>query len=321
MTRVAPVEPDEGAEVAPGPTPRAVRRPATLPAVVIVTHDTRDEALEALESVRAAGASEVVVVDSGSRDGTARAVRDRDPLVRVLELANVGFGRGANAGIRVTSTSAVVVANADVRFDTAALSTLGLAFEEDPRVAAVGPRVTYPGGAHQASARRRPDALTAIGHAILGRALPGNRFTRRYRDLDADSERPREVDWLSGCALALRRGALEEVGGFDPGYFLYMEDVDLGDRLRAAGWRLRYEPAARVVHRVGASTSGRPGRSLLLHAHSLDRYLRRRYADVPFGGLARPAVRVGLAVWVALTWVVGRLAGRGRSSTGERTGA
>jgi N-acetylglucosaminyl-diphospho-decaprenol L-rhamnosyltransferase len=218
----------------------------------------------------------VVVADAGSRDGTVAAVRGRADVTRVLALANTGFGRAANAGVRATSARFVLVANADVRVRPGALARLAASLAAAADVAAVGPQVRYPSGALQASARRHLDAPTVLGHAVLGRWWPENPWTRRYHARDLPSEVPRDVAWLSGCALLLRREAFESVGGFDPGYFLYVEDVDLGDRLRAAGWRLRYEPAAVVEHRVGASTSRARGRALWHHAASLDRYLARR---------------------------------------------
>jgi N-acetylglucosaminyl-diphospho-decaprenol L-rhamnosyltransferase len=290
-------------------------------ALVVVSHETRDEALACLGT--ATEADERVLVDTGSTDGTAAAVRARHPDVVVLELANAGFGRGANAGVRATSAPVVVVANADVRFGPDALGVLRDALDASSGLAAVGPAVTYPDGSPQASARRLPAPTTAIGHALLMRVRPDNRFTRRYRAQDADPGRARDVDWLSGCALALRRAAFDSVDGFDPGYFLYVEDVDLGVRLRDAGWRLRYEPRASVVHRVGASTRRRRGRALLHHARGLDRFYGRHLASSAGRRLARPLLRLALGGWVVVSLVgeaLERRLGLGRSSTGERGG-
>lgn len=296
---------------------------AESPAVVVVTHDTREDALACLRSALDAGADELVLVDSGSRDGTSAAVRSTLPDVRVLELANVGFGRAANAGIAATRAAEVVLANADVRFGQTSLAILRACLVDDVSVAAVGPAVVYPDGSPQASARRLPDPATAVGHALLGRLAPANRFTRRYRQLDADPGLPRDVDWLSGCALALRREAFAQVGGFDPGYFLYVEDVDLCVRLRSAGWRLRYDPTARVTHRVGASTGRRRAWALVQHARGLDRFHAVHLARSGPARLLRPLVRLGLAGWVVATLVwerVERLTGDARSTTGERGG-
>jgi len=284
---------------------------------VVVSHETRDEALGCLATLPAAGAEEIVLVDSGSTDGTAEAVRELHPEVRVLELDNVGYARAANAGVGVTRAPFVAVSNADVRFEPGSLKALVGALEADAVLAAAGPAVRYPDGRHQASARRLPDPLTAVAHAALSRVAPGNRWTRRYRASDADPATPREADWLSGCALVLRRSAFDQVGGFDAGYRLYVEDVDLGVRLRAAGWRLRYEPSARVVHRVGVSTGRRRVWALVTHARSLDRFHRMHLAHGLTGRLSRPLVRIGLAVWVVATLAWARLLGRGRSTTGE----
>lgn len=287
-------------------------------AVVVVSHDTRDEVLACVPTLWPAGADEVVVVDSGSSDGTSEAVATALPDVRLLTLPNVGYGRGANAGFREARADVVVIANADTRFDPGAVDALAAALRADPDVGAVGPKVVYPDGRPQASARSFPSLRDAALHALLGLWWPSNPATRRYRMLDADPDVGRDVDWLSGCAFAVRRDAFEDVGGFDEGYFMYVEDVDLGLRLRRAGWRVRYVPAAVVEHRVGASTSRRPARMVVEHARSLDRFYARRYPR-SVGRLLRPLVRVGLGAWVGivLAWhrVVGRR--RGRSSTGE----
>jgi N-acetylglucosaminyl-diphospho-decaprenol L-rhamnosyltransferase len=291
---------------------------AARTAVVVVSHQTRDHALACLRTLAAAGADEVVLVDTGSTDGTAAAVRTAHPDVRVLTVDNLGFGGGANLGVAVTRAPVVVVCNADVRFTPGSVTDLAARLLADDDVAAVGPAVRFPDGRHQASARRLPDLATAVGHAALARLWSDNPWTTRYRASDADPGEPRDVDWLSGCCLALRREPFEAMDGFDPGYFLYVEDVDLGVRLRAAGWRLRYEPSARVVHEVGASTGTRRRIwSLTTHARSLDRFYGLHLATTPGRRLARPLVRLGLAAWVGVTLALERVTGRGRSTTGE----
>lgn len=296
-------------------------------AVVVVTHDTRDEVLGCLASLATAdgttagaaagGDVAVVVADAGSRDGTADAVRAAHPHVTVLELANAGFGRSANAAIRATDAAVVVVANADVRFAPDAPARLAAAVRSAPDLALVGPRLTYPDGRPQASARVLPDLPTALAHAVFGRWWPGNRWTRRYRRDGAAVDVAGDVDWVSGATFAVRRDAFDAVGGFDPGYPLYVEDVDLAARLRDAGWRVRFDPVTTVVHRVGASTSRRRLRSLWWHARGLDRFATRRYLPAAVRPVARPLLRLGLGAWVVATALAERTVGRGRSTTGE----
>ncbi|MBW3620969.1 MAG: glycosyltransferase family 2 protein [Actinobacteria bacterium] len=296
----------------------AADAPSPRVAVVIVTHNTRADVLGCLDSLPAAGAHEVVVVDAGSTDGTVAAVRSAFPDVDVLALPNVGYGKGANAGVDRTSAPFVVVANADTRFAPRSLVQLAGVLADEPDVAAVGPLVRYPDGRHQASARRFPTLGQAAGHALLGLWWPRNPWTRSYRMLDEDPLAPRDVDWVSGCAVALRRDAFLDVGGFDPGYFMFVEDVDLGYRLRQAGWRVRFEPTAQVVHAVGASTGGARAAMVVAHARSLDRFYGRAYARGP-GRLLRPFVRLGLALWVGLVLAWNRIVAvrSGRSTTGE----
>ena len=291
-------------------------------AVVIVTHDTCRELRGCLDSIPDDEADEVVVVDAGSTDDTAAMVRDRIEVashLRYLPLANAGFGRSANAGIRACTAPVVVVANADVRFTPGALARLGASLDEDTSIGAVGPLVRYPEGGVQASARRLPDLPTAVLHALLGRLAPGNRATRRSHALGGEAQGavPREVDWLSGCAVGLRRQAVDVVGGFDPGYFLFVEDLDLAVRLRAAGWRIVHDPRAEVVHRVGASTSRVRSRALVWHARSLRRHVLRR-CPARVRPVVAPPLTLALAGWVAVTWLAERLpAARSRSTTGE----
>ncbi len=282
---------------------------------VVVSHRTPVRAAHCAGSLRAAGAAPVVVVDAGSGDDTAERARAAGAVA--LELPNVGFGRSANAGVTALpdDVDAVVICNADTVWEPTSVELLAAAVRQ-PGVAAAGPTVTYPDGRPQASARSLPDLPTALGHALFGLWWPDNPWTRRYRAVDHGGM-ARDADWLSGCAFAVDRAAFTAVGGFDPAYFLYAEDVDLGVRLRATGGRLVTVPEARVVHEVGASTRRLPQR-VRQHARSLDRFAATHVLTGSRAWL-RPVVRLGLAAWVAVATVWGwtRGADPGRSTTGE----
>lgn len=300
----------------------------TAAGVVVVAHRSRDDVMALLADLDPG--TPVVVVDAGSGDGTPEAVRRAAGTrpVRVLELANTGYARAANAGLRAlpAGPDVAVVLNADVRLAADVPERLAAVLAADPGLGAVGPRVRYPSGAAQASARRLPGLGTALGHALLGWWWAGNPATRAYRadpvgraavtggsgPADADVV---PVDWVSGCAVALRRSAAAAVGGFDPGYPLFVEDVDLCDRLAAAGWGVALAPGIEVVHRVGGATATRPLRSRLAHARGLARFAAQRLPAA-----ARPAVvllRPALVAWAVVVTAATRLR-PGRSSTGER---
>ena len=253
-------------------------------AAVVVNYEAGDALTACVASLfadeSAGGPPDVVVVDNGSSDGSVVTLRRAFPAVRVVDPgANVGYASAANRGTAATTTDIIAVCNADleVRPGTAAAM---LAVFADPAVGAAGPRVLNPDGTTYPSVRRDPPLVDAIGHACLGWCWPRNPFTRRYRELDADPGVARDVDWASGAALWLRREAVDEIGGWDEGYFMYLEDVDLGWRLGAAGWRVRYEPAGVVVHVQGLSTARRPYRMILEHHRSSYRFVSKRWHGV-----------------------------------------
>jgi N-acetylglucosaminyl-diphospho-decaprenol L-rhamnosyltransferase len=286
----------------PGGTGHAV-------AVVVVNHNTRDDLLACLASLRDVGGDDVIVVDSGSSDGSLDAVAAAYPEVGRIALPNVGFGQAANAGVAATDAVVIVVANADTRFSAGAAKALGEYLDAHADVGAVGPLVRFPDGRLQLSARAFPSIGQAVGHAVFGLWWPGNPWTRAYRLTDWDHVSERDVDWLSGCCLALRRAAFDGVGGFDPAYFMFVEDVDLCHRLAAAGWRVVFAPVTEVVHAVGAAVSRRRFRMAVEHARSLDRFFARRY-DRGAGRMLRPLIRAGLAGWVAMVMGWSLLRGR-----------
>jgi N-acetylglucosaminyl-diphospho-decaprenol L-rhamnosyltransferase len=300
------------------------RQGAARAAVVIVSHDTRDDALAALAALDGHDGP-IVLVDAGSRDGTSEQVRAAHPHVTVITLDNVGYGRGVNAAAQRLDpdVDVLVMLNADVRIDPDDVAALAQALRDDPGLAAVGPRVRYPDGGHQASARRIPDLRDALVHGAIGWILPSNPATRRYRALDLTLPSATSgdagvvsVDWLSGCAIAVRRSAFDAIGGFDPGYRLFVEDVDLCERLARAGGRIALLPGVEVVHSVGSSTRQHPLRARIAHARGLDRYVAQRATGV--ARLGRPLLWVALAGWTFAT-TAGTLLRPRRSSTGERT--
>lgn len=278
-------------------------------AAVIVSYNVRDLLLDCITSLRADGVDQIVVVDNDSRDGSAEAVRRHDPEVDVVALAvNLGFGGGANRGVARTSAPYVAIMNPDVVVQPGSTKALAEALERDPQLAVVGPRIETTDGGLYPSARTFPDLADAAGHAFLHFVTPGNRFSRRYRMLDWDHDAPAAVDWVAGTHLVARRTAWDEVGGFDEGFFMYLEDVDLCWRLRQKGWGTGYEPAARVTHAIGRSTDQTPYRMIAAHHRSLWRYATK--TTTGSRRLLLPVIAVALAVRTVLAWVQRAVRGR-----------
>jgi N-acetylglucosaminyl-diphospho-decaprenol L-rhamnosyltransferase len=242
-----------------------------------------------------AGPVELVVVDNGSRDGSVATLRAAYPDVRVVSApGNVGYARAANLGTAATRAPIVAVLNPDTKLQTGAAGALVDLLVGEPRIGAGGPRLRNLDGSDYPSARMFPTIADAVGHGLLGLWWPKNRFTARYRQLDADPAASRLVDWVSGAAIWLRRSALDEVGGWDERYFMYVEDTDLCWRLRHAAYDVAYEPSGVVEHVQGASASRRPYRMLLEHHRSA-----YRFSQVRFTG-ARRVLLPFAAVYFAL---------------------
>jgi len=289
------------------PTESDAERPRW--AAVIVNYDGGDLLVGCVRSVLAdssAGPVEVVVVDNGSRDRSIDSLHASFPDVRVVRApGNVGYARAANLGIAASRAPVVAVLNVDLVVEAGAAKVLLDRLDREARLGAIGPRLRNPDGTVYPSSRTMPSIPVAIGHAIFGLWNPENRYTARYRQLDADPTVPRLVDVVSGAAIWLRRTALDDVGGWDERYFMYLEDTDLCWRLRRAGWDVAYEPSAVVDHEQGVITARRPYRMLLEHHRSAWRFAQVRLTGarallLPFAALffaARAVLAVATQAW------------------------
>ncbi len=234
--------------------------------VSIVNTNSRALLLACLDSL-AGTEAEIVVLDNASEDGSAEAVRERFPDVRVIAQSHrAGFGANHNTVIRATTGRYVYVLNEDTTAGDWGFEALTAYLDTHPRVAALGPRLVYPDGRLQDSAWRFPTPLvSALSLATLGRLG----VTQSRGDV------PHVVDWVTGAAVVLRREALDEVGLFDEGFFLYSEEVDLQARLHRACWEVHYFPRVSVVHHESQFSADIPERRINEMWRSRHRYLAR----------------------------------------------
>jgi GT2 family glycosyltransferase len=244
--------------------------------VSIVNTNNRELLLSCLESLHASMTPEIgveiVVLDNASEDRSAEAVRERFPGVRLLAQAfRAGFGANHNTVVRATNGRFVFVLNEDTTSDDWGFSRMVAEMDAHPRAAALGPRLVYPDGRHQRSAWRFPTPLVSlIGLPTLGKVGINQ----------SKGKRPRSVDWVAGAALLLRREALDSVGLFDEGFFIYFEEVDLCLRLRRAGWEVRYLPGVSVVHHESQFSADIPDRRINEMWRGRRRYWRKHHSAV-----------------------------------------
>jgi GT2 family glycosyltransferase len=237
--------------------------------ISIVNTSSRDLLLACLESLRSVDA-EIVVLDNASDDGSVEAVHERFPDVRVIAQPHrAGFGANHNTVIRATTGRYVYVLNEDTTSADWAIDRIVAHLDASPRVAALGPRLIYPDGRHQDSAWRFPTPETALlGLVTLGRAGVKQSSGATTRD----------VDWVMGAAIMLRREALDEVGLFDEEFFIYSEETDLCRRLRDAGWRTQYMPTVTVGHHESQFSAGIPERRINEMWRSRHRYWEKHHS-------------------------------------------
>lgn len=239
---------------------------------------------------------ELVVVDNGTDHAVAQAAADEAGGRLLVPGRNLGYGAAANRGAAGAGAPWLVVANSDIEWTPGSLDRLVAAGDEQPSAGSLGPMLLNTDGTMYPSARALPSLRQGAGHALFGRVWPGNPWTRAYHARqESVGGYLREAGWLSGACLLLRRSAFEQVGGFDESYFMFFEDVDLGERLGRAGWENLYVPDVQVTHVGGTSWRDRPAPMIRAHHASARQYLERRYAHW-YQAPVRLALRIGLAL-------------------------
>ena len=238
----------------------------------------------------------VVIADNGSTDGAPEEAIQRYPGTELLRTGgNLGYGSAVNRAVATVpgGQEFVLIANPDVVWAPGSIDALLEAADRWPLAGSLGPLIRDPDGAVYPSARHLPSLVRGGMHAVLGFAWKANPWTKSYRQERLEPSE-RAVGWLSGSCLLVRRAAFDEVGGFDERYFMYMEDVDLGDRLGRAGWLNVYVPGSEILHDKGHSTGRDPARNLRAHHVSTYIYLSDRHTGpwrAPLRWTMRSALR------------------------------
>lgn len=250
-------------------------------AVVVVSHNTRELLRDCLASARAESPAELVVIDTGSRDGSVKMVRREFPeAILLADGGNPGFGAAANRAIAACSSPFVLLLNADTRVGAGTLQSLARHLRRNPRAAVVGPRLANPDGSLQVSCFPFLGTLQLmLEKTPVARWLARIPLLRNHWLLSCSGhDRTRVVPWVLGAAMAIRRKAFEAIGGFDPSYFMYSEEIDLCYRFKAAGWEVHFTPAGMVVHVGGASTGQRRPEMAVRQVASSRLFYRRHYS-------------------------------------------
>jgi GT2 family glycosyltransferase len=221
--------------------------------IVIVNFQARSLLEKCIISVLASGIRwpfEMFVVDNDSKDGSEELIAERFPEVRLIKNhKNVGFARAANSAFIHCKGRYLLVLNPDIEVSIGAINSLLDYMESRPKVALASPKLLNSDGTLQYSCRTYYSFYIAMmRRTILGKLFPNHRIIRDHLMMDWDHADTREVDWVLGGAMMLRRQAFSDQQVMDERFFLYFEDVDLCLRLRKAGWKVMYYPDAVMVH-------------------------------------------------------------------------
>lgn len=302
--------------------------------VIIVSWNVRDLLRACLASLTAdavsaaAGASqpafstEIIVVDNASADGSATMVAAEFcsaanaaaefPTVRLIASPeNRGFTGGNNQGLALAQGRYILFLNPDTVVMPGSLATMVAYMEAHPTVGALGPRLRYGDGSLQSSQRRFPTLATALFESTpFAWHWPDNRWARAYR-LEDDGRRMTDdgrsagfqpatrVDWVTGAAILTRREVLDQVGGFDEGYFMYSEELDWCRRVVMAGWPIVYLPTAEIIHYEGKSSEQVPAARHIRFHRSRVRYFRKFH-----GAAAAETLRLAVLGMFAVEWLL-----------------
>jgi len=254
---------------------------------------------------------EVIVVDNASTDGSPERATARFPQVRLLRNErNLGFAAGNNRGMAVARGRYFLFLNNDTLVLDGALDALVAEAQAHPEAGIIGPKLLNPDGSLQRSCGTFPGLLTEfLDQTMLHRLFP--LYKMGYRAYQA----PREVDWVTGACMLVRREVYEQIGGLDEGFHMFLEDVDWCLRARQAGWKVWYTSRARVVHLKGHSSQPVLPRMLVEDQRSAYRFFRKHYGPSQVWAL-RFIVSLGCIVrgmfWAARGLVGGRETAAGR---------
>jgi N-acetylglucosaminyl-diphospho-decaprenol L-rhamnosyltransferase len=241
----------------------------------IVNTSQRELLLRSLDAVarERAGlpfASEVLVLDNGSRDGSVEAARAHPTVDELIALPE-RRGKGLNDSelLRRAEGRYALLLNEDSALQSGAVLALHRALDARPDAACAGAALHRPGGQPQASAWRFPTPMTAFAGALL---------LHRVLVVQSHGTRTREVDWCQSAALLVRREAAAQVDYLDPAFFVYSDEVDFARRLRNVGWRSLWVPGAVAIHHEQLSTASVPERRIVEMARNRDLYMRKHHS-------------------------------------------
>ena len=292
-------------------------------AVIVVNWNAREDLRACLCSLDAAPRPRVShsiwVVDNASSDGSPGMVASEFPDAHLIANdTNLGFSQANNQAIVQSESRYVLLLNSDAKIHPGALDALVHWADAHPEAGIIGPKVLNPDASLQWSCRRFPTLGAGFfRNTYLGRWFPNNKYAQDYLMTDFDHAQARPVDWVSGCAMLLRRELIAQIGALDERFYMYCEDVDICRRAWDAGWDVVYVPDAVVTHAIGRSSDKNATKMIWEFHRSWFEYDKKHHPGA--GPLRRAAVWAGLWLRAEVRVAKRRLAHRKMNKVEKQT--
>jgi hypothetical protein len=263
--------------------------------VIIVNRNTADLLLACLQHVYASdleATPQVIVVDNGSTDDSVIRVQTQFPDVLVLEAGrNLGFAAANNWALEHARCDFVLLVNTDAMLEPACARRLAQLMESDPSIGTAGPQLLNEDGSPQTSY----EAVPTLATETLNRSLLKRLFPRRFPGKNRPVAEPTEVEALIGAVMIIRTRALQDLNGFDQGYFFFLEETDLAVRMRQNGWKVFHTPHAWACHLQGATAKTYESAARIEFYRSRYRFFAKHYPPLS-GAILKTAMTANLTL-------------------------
>ncbi|MFH1279712.1 MAG: glycosyltransferase [Candidatus Eisenbacteria bacterium] len=276
--------------------------------IVVVNYNTKDHVLELLRSLEehpSLHEAEAIIVDNASSDDSVEEIGRHFPDAKIVRNeTNLGYSKGVNRGIREAKGEFFLVLNPDIRLRDGSLDRLVEYALENPDVGMAGSKLLNPDGSLQYSSRAFYTWRTLLWRRTpIGRLFPDSPVIREHLMLDWDHNSTRDVDWMLGACLLVRRDAVEDVGLMDERFFLYFEDVDWCYRMKAHGWRVVYVADSVMEHRHRRGSARPFSRQKAFHLSSMFHFFEKWSRSLYRWKTRRHFARLGFALLADLAAV------------------
>jgi GT2 family glycosyltransferase len=271
--------------------------------IIIVNWNTKDllcQCLDALSGRLKGIGTETVVVDNGSTDGSAAAVREKFPGVRLIEnQINMGFARANNQALSISKGRYLLLLNPDTQVKDEAIPRMLSFMDAQPEAGVVGAQLLNADGSKQNSIANFPSLAAELVNKSLLRWL----FPEKFPGKEKDYPGPVEVDSVIGACMLVRREAIDQVGLLDEQFFLFLEETDWCYRMKKAGWKIYHIPQAEVLHFQGKSAEAEKGKARIEYYRSRYHYFKKNR-----GSFQSAVLLIGLMIKLSVELVFGILA-------------